>query len=100
MQHLDSKARNLLWAKSPSARSARRSEGDFGAAVEIACRQGTRQFRVPQEAAKPKMLHLRVLSLRPNKNESYDTFSIATFVLFLCPKSFVAQGFCRSSTKD
>ena len=36
---------------------------------------------------------VQVPSTAPNKNESYDTIGIATFVLFLCPKSFVAQGF-------
>jgi len=29
----------------------------------------------------------------PNKNESYDTFGIATFVLFFLSKMPVAQGF-------
>lgn len=31
--------------------------------------------------------------IRPNKNESYDTIGIATFVLFFLSKMPVAQGF-------
>ena len=36
---------------------------------------------------------LRITSLRPNKNESYDTIGIATFVLFFLSKLPVTQGF-------
>ena len=36
-----------------------------------------------------KRPQVRLLSLGPNKNESYDTIGIATFVLFLFVKSLV-----------
>ena len=39
------------------------------------------------------MSQVRILSLRPNKNESYDTIGIATFVLFFLSKLPVTQGF-------
>jgi predicted transporter len=38
------------------------------------------------------MPQVRILSSRPNKNESYDTIGIATFVLFFLSKMPVAQG--------
>ena len=40
-----------------------------------------------------KRPQVRLLSLGPNKNESYDTIGIATFVLFFLSKMPVAQGF-------
>lgn len=40
-----------------------------------------------------KRPQVRLLSLGPNKNESYDTTGIATFVLFFLLKMPVAQGF-------
>ncbi len=36
---------------------------------------------------------VRITSLRPNKNESYDTIGIATFVFFFLSKLPVTQGF-------
>jgi len=38
-------------------------------------------------------VQVQVLSPAPNKNESYDTIGIATFVLFFLSKMPVAQGF-------
>ena len=38
-------------------------------------------------------VQVRVLSSAPNKNESYDTIGIATFVLFFLSKLLVTQGF-------
>ena len=40
-----------------------------------------------------KFLQVRLLLSAPNKNESYDTIDIATFVLFLFSKMPVTQGF-------
>lgn len=36
---------------------------------------------------------VQVPPLGPNKNESYDTIGIATFVLFFLSKTPIAQGF-------
>ena len=42
----------------------------------------------------PKLnMRVRFPSSAPNKNESYDTIGIATFVLFFLSKKPVAQGF-------
>ena len=38
-------------------------------------------------------VQVQVLLPAPNKNESYDTIGIATFVLFLFIKTLVLQGF-------
>ena len=38
-------------------------------------------------------VQVQPLSPAPNKNESYDTIGIATFVLFFLTKMPVAQGF-------
>ena len=46
-----------------------------------------------------KMPQVQVLSPRPNKNESYDTIGIATFVLFFLSKMPVAQGFSAMGHK-
>ena len=40
-----------------------------------------------------RRVRVQVPSLAPNKNESYDTIGIATFVLFLFSKMPVTQGF-------
>lgn len=43
---------------------------------------------------------VRVSALRPNKNESYDTKGIATFVLFFLSKTPIVQGFLAMRQKS